>query len=237
MDSPPPTRSLAAAPHPRLISAAINPKFRLLALGAASGQTHVYSIDDALQPRFSHSLCADEGQSAATDAAGMLEWSPDCHALAVGHAVSGIGIWSVFGSPLLRPLQDSDASRTLTPLGCVSLSWAPEGYRLLSAPRPGVAGFGRGEMLYQSFVKSALTTCPSTSNQATVLLQGEDRLYVNPDSNSRLSDSIDKLCDSQWQSISLPPTFHLACWPLRFAVIDTTGQHIAIAGKCGMLRT
>ena len=171
--------------------------------------------------------------SPAVQAVISLEWSPDCHALGVGYDVCGIGVWSVFGSCLLRPLQDSDASRSLTPLGSRGLSWSAEGYRLLSIPRSGVPGFAPSCLYYQSFVKSSLTACPTSSNQATVLLQGEDRIYINPDSNSGLASSIEKLCDTQWQVIPLPPAFHMACWPLRFAAVDTTGVNIAVAGVCG----
>eukprot|EP00047_Mylnosiga_fluctuans_P022265 m.116876 g.116876 ORF g.116876 m.116876 type:complete len:1191 (-) comp9194_c0_seq3:58-3630(-) len=237
VEAPPlPARGVQPPAPVRFVAAALNPRFRLLALGAANALVAVYAIDDAGRPRPSHVLNADESltPTPAADPVLALEWSPDCHALAAGYAMSGVGLWSVYGSSLLHPLQDSDATRTLTPLGCRSLSWGPEGYKLFAVPRAGVPGFALGDIYSLGFVKSALTTCPSTANQATLLLQGEDRLYVNPDSNGRMHNSIDKLCDSQWLAVHLPTQLFLACWPLRFAAMDTSGHHIAVAGSCGL---
>ncbi len=94
-------------------------------------------------------------------------------------------------------------------------------------------GLSVGDLVAFNFVRSALTTCPTTANQATVLLQGEDRVYISADINSRLSDSIDKLCDALWHAVLLPPSFHAHCTPLRFAAMDTAGTHIAVAGVSG----
>lgn len=238
IDPPSPSGSTPAAP-PRFLCAAFNAKFRLLALGTHHGSVFLFNIEPSAPPRHVLTLRPEEalypgaGQG-GSEAVRELEWSPDAHVLAVGYETSGVSLWSAFGSCLLRPLQDSEGSRVLSPLGCRSLSWAAEGFRLLLAPRPGSGGLGPGDILYYSFVKSALTTCPCTANQATVLLLGEDRLYVNPDVNVRLAEHIDKLCDTQWQCIPVPPMFYHACWPLRVAAIDQAGAHIAIAGIVGL---
>eukprot|EP00048_Salpingoeca_helianthica_P017443 m.237267 g.237267 ORF g.237267 m.237267 type:complete len:1218 (-) comp21028_c0_seq1:250-3903(-) len=236
---PPAVAAGASAAPPRFLCAASNAKFRLLALGTNQGSVLLYTLDGAQPPRHVLTLRPEEalypgaGKDGA-EAVRELEWSPDAHVLAVGYDTSGVSLWTAFGSCLLRPLQDSEGSRVLSPLGCRSLSWAAEGFRLLLAPRPGSGGLGLGDLLYYSFVKSALTTCPCTANQATVLLLGEDRLYVNPDVNGRLADHIDKLCDTQWQCVPVPPMFYHACWPLRVAAIDQAGAHIAIAGVFGL---
>ena len=87
-----------------------------MALGTASHVTYIYSLDDAsLSPRFSHVLTPSGVP--VTDHISALSWSPDFHALAVGYAATGVGVWGVYGNILLQPLLDIEASRTLTPLG------------------------------------------------------------------------------------------------------------------------
>uniref|UniRef100_A0A8D0JQ49 Protein RIC1 homolog n=1 Tax=Sus scrofa TaxID=9823 RepID=A0A8D0JQ49_PIG len=101
----------------------------------------------------------------------------------------------------------------------------------------------------------------SMSNQEQVLLQGEDRLYLNcgeasqtqnPRSSSVHSEHkpsreespfADGNLDSQglstllghrhWHVVQISSTYLESNWPIRFSAIDKLGQNIAVVGKFG----
>ncbi|KAF4025382.1 hypothetical protein G4228_017294 [Cervus hanglu yarkandensis] len=101
----------------------------------------------------------------------------------------------------------------------------------------------------------------SMSNQEQVLLQGEDRLYLNcgeasqsqnPRSSSAHSDHktrrekspfADSSLESQslstllghrhWHVVQISSTYLESNWPIRFSAIDKLGQNIAVVGKFG----
>ncbi|XP_053153540.1 guanine nucleotide exchange factor subunit RIC1 isoform X3 [Hemicordylus capensis] len=101
----------------------------------------------------------------------------------------------------------------------------------------------------------------SMSNQEQVLLQGEDRLYLNcgdamqtknPRSSSAHSEQkalrergqfSDGSLDSQglstllghrhWHVIQIHSTYLEINWPIRFSAIDKMGQNVAVVGKFG----
>ena len=59
LDLPPP-RTANTQPHTRALCAAINPKFRLLALGTNRATVHLFSIEDAMHPKYSHSFFLEQ---------------------------------------------------------------------------------------------------------------------------------------------------------------------------------
>ncbi|ERE77129.1 putative protein RIC1 like protein [Cricetulus griseus] len=101
----------------------------------------------------------------------------------------------------------------------------------------------------------------TTSNQEQVLLQGEDRLYLNcgeasqtqnPKSSLAHTDHMpsrekspfaDGGLESQglstllghrhWHVVQISSTYLESNWPIRFSAIDELGQNIAVAGKFG----
>ncbi|XP_066566822.1 guanine nucleotide exchange factor subunit RIC1 isoform X3 [Amia ocellicauda] len=109
-------------------------------------------------------------------------------------------------------------------------------------------------ILQFNFIKSALTVNPCTSNQEQVLLHGEDRLYLTcgdpaqahsaehrlpQDGNllhtsTSLSQGLSTLLGHRhWHVVQIHSTYLESNWPIRFAAIDTLGQCVAVAGKCG----
>ncbi|XP_036186977.1 guanine nucleotide exchange factor subunit RIC1 isoform X6 [Myotis myotis] len=151
------------------------------------------------------------------------------------------------------------------PLKINSMSWGAEGYHLWV-----ISGFGSqnteiepepksivkqpGILLFQ-FIKSALTVNPCMSNQEQVLLQGEDRLYLNCGEASQTqnprsssvhykpsslaeggfeSQSLSTLLGHRhWHVVQISSTYLETNWPIRFSAIDKLGQNIAVVGKFG----
>eukprot|EP00069_Balaena_mysticetus_P021287 bmy_03027T0 len=128
-----------------------------------------------------------------TGAVKLVRWSPDNSVVIVTWEYGGLSLWSVFGAQLICTLGGDFAYRSdgtkKDPLKINSMSWGAEGYHLWV-----ISGFGsqntenesdsksivkQPSILLFQFLKSALTVNPCMSNQEQVLLQGEDRLYLN----------------------------------------------------------
>ncbi|XP_004408050.1 PREDICTED: RAB6A-GEF complex partner protein 1 isoform X2 [Odobenus rosmarus divergens] len=177
---------------------AVNNKYRLMAFGCASGSVQVYTIDNTTGAMLlSHKLELTAKQYPdiwnKTGAVKLVKWSPDNSVVIVTWENGGLSLWSVFGAQLICTLGGDFAYRSdgtkKDPLKISSMSWGAEGYHLWV-----VSGFGAhntgiesdsksivkqpGILLFQ-FIKSVLTVNPCMSNQEQVLLQGEDRLYLN----------------------------------------------------------
>ncbi|XP_044776594.1 guanine nucleotide exchange factor subunit RIC1 isoform X2 [Neomonachus schauinslandi] len=177
---------------------AVNNKYRLMAFGCASGSVQVYTIDNTTGAMLlSHKLELTAKQYPdiwnKTGAVKLVKWSPDNSVVIVTWENGGLSLWSVFGAQLICTLGGDFAYRSdgtkKDPLKINSMSWGAEGYHLWV-----VSGFGAhntgiesdsksivkqpGILLFQ-FIKSVLTVNPCMSNQEQVLLQGEDRLYLN----------------------------------------------------------
>ncbi|XP_004373538.1 guanine nucleotide exchange factor subunit RIC1 isoform X2 [Trichechus manatus latirostris] len=177
---------------------AVNNKYRLMAFGCASGSVQVYTVDNttgAMQLSHKLELTAKQYPDIwnKTGAVKMIKWSPDNSVVIVTWECGGLSLWSVFGAQLICTLGGDFAYRSdgtkKEPLKINSMSWGAEGYHLWV-----VSGFGSqnietesdlksivkqpGILLFQ-FIKSVLTVNPCMSNQEQVLLQGEDRLYLN----------------------------------------------------------
>lgn len=80
-----------------------------------------------------------------------------------------------------------------------------------------------------------MTTNACLANQFNVALIGTDRACISPGSNcsNRLGDNVERLCDVQWQVVSIPPAYLEANWPIRLAAFDPTGNFLAVAGRRG----
>lgn len=219
----------------------LNARFGLLAVGMADGRVEMYQLGGgsggagiSWTHTLLHPLHRGTGHMAAPPGAvHALEWSPDGHALAVGHAAAGLSLWSVFGRPLLHASEEggSGAAMAILAGGLRGVTWAPEGYDLTAL------GNGPTTVLVTlQLVRSAMTTDPSLSNQCNALLVGTDRLCVSHESSAMgLGANVDRLCDVQWQSLEVPPQYLPGNWPIRHAVMDASGINFAIAGRRGWL--
>ncbi|XP_034885055.1 guanine nucleotide exchange factor subunit RIC1 isoform X3 [Mirounga angustirostris] len=259
---------------------AVNNKYRLMAFGCASGSVQVYTIDNTTGAMLlSHKLELTAKQYPdiwnKTGAVKLVRWSPDNSVVIVTWENGGLSLWSVFGAQLICTLGGDFAYRSdgtkKDPLKINSMSWGAEGYHLWV-----VSGFGAhntgiesdsksivkqpGILLFQ-FIKSVLTVNPCMSNQEQVLLQGEDRLYLNCGEASQIQSArsssahsehkagagkspfADSGLESQglstllghrhWHVVQISNTYLESNWPIRFSAIDKLGQNIAVVGKFG----
>ena len=67
-------------------------------------------------------------------------------------------------------------------------------------------------------------------------LAGSDKIYIGPDQDEslRMSTSVDKLCDLQWQSLQVPVQYMDKNWPIHVVACDKAGTSIAVAGAYGL---
>uniref|UniRef100_A0A182R1Q9 Protein RIC1 homolog n=1 Tax=Anopheles funestus TaxID=62324 RepID=A0A182R1Q9_ANOFN len=179
----------------------INHKYRLIAFGRRNSQTNMYVIDDLTGGlELSHKLALS-----AKDFPGSpgyvrdMKWTPDGCAIIVAWGNGGISLWSTFGSLLLCSLAwdyglHVDLSKN-DPFNVISMDWSTEGYQLLmirqtnatadnatkeTTETSSVPIFIPATVLVQlDFVKSILTINPCMSNNSFLLLQGDDKLYIN----------------------------------------------------------
>ncbi|XP_065512704.1 guanine nucleotide exchange factor subunit RIC1 isoform X1 [Caloenas nicobarica] len=258
---------------------AVNNKYRLMAFGCANGSVQVYTIDTTTGAmQFSHKLELTPKQYPdiwnKTGPVKLIRWSPDSCVVMVTWECGGLSLWSVFGAQLICTLggdfaYQSDGAKK-DPLKISSMTWGSEGYHLWvidgnssnMKPEKDAKNEARQFGILQfHFIKSALTVNPCMSNQEQVLLQGEDRLYLNcgdatqaqsPRNTSAHSEHkptrergpfSDGSLDSQglstllghrhWHVVQIHSTYLESNWPIRFSAIDKLGQNVAVVGKFG----
>ncbi|XP_053910017.1 guanine nucleotide exchange factor subunit RIC1 isoform X2 [Cuculus canorus] len=258
---------------------AVNNKYRLMAFGCANGSVQVYTIDTTTGAmQFSHKLELTPKQYPdiwnKTGPVKLIRWSPDSCVVMVTWECGGLSLWSVFGAQLICTLggdfaYQSDGAKK-DPLKISSMTWGSEGYHLwvidgnsasnLKPERDANNEARQFGILQFHFIKSALTVNPCMSNQEQVLLQGEDRLYLNcgdatqaqsPRNTSHSEHKptrergpfSDGSLDSQglstllghrhWHVVQIHSTYLESNWPIRFSAIDKLGQNVAVVGKFG----
>ncbi|ESN99121.1 hypothetical protein HELRODRAFT_189001 [Helobdella robusta] len=100
-----------------------------------------------------------------------------------------------------------------------------------------------------TITSSSLATASSSAtstlmgNQVHLLLQGEDRLYLNPEDGLGESSSTAYFHQTpsaivgnrQWHVMTLPSTYIVNNWPIRYAAMSSSGHWIAVAGRRGMV--
>ncbi|KAM6468313.1 guanine nucleotide exchange factor subunit RIC1 isoform 2-T2 [Liasis olivaceus] len=257
---------------------AVNNKYRLMAFGCANGSVQVYTIDHSTGAmQLSHKLELTPKQYPdiwnKTGAVKLIRWSPDNCVVMVTWECGGLSLWSVFGAQLICTLGGDFIHRTdgtkKDPLKISSMSWGSEGYHLwvIDANNSGnsmIERKNKGQhfgILQFQFIKSALTVNPCISSQEQVLLQGEDRLYLNcgdvvqaqnPRSSSAHAEhktvrergqfsygSLDSqglstlLGHRHWHVVQIHNIYLEINWPIRFSAIDKMGQNVAVVGKFG----
>uniref|UniRef100_A0A2K5KQY0 Guanine nucleotide exchange factor subunit RIC1 n=1 Tax=Cercocebus atys TaxID=9531 RepID=A0A2K5KQY0_CERAT len=247
---------------------AVNNKYRLMAFGCVSGSVQVYTIDNSTGAMLlSHKLELTAKQYPdiwnKTGAVKLMRWSPDNSVVIVTWEYGGLSLWSVFGAQLIYVIlvcviTGSPAFRRIQK---PFISWGAEGYHLWV-----ISGFGsqnteiesdlrsvvkQPSILLFQFIKSVLTVNPCMSNQEQVLLQGEDRLYLNcgeasqtqnPRSSSAHSEHkpsrekspfADGGLESQglstllghrhWHVVQISSTYLESNWPIREQNMIVTG--------------
>nr|XP_034362351.1 RAB6A-GEF complex partner protein 1 isoform X3 [Arvicanthis niloticus] len=245
---------------------AVNNKYRLMAFGCASGSVQVYTIDNTTGAMLlSHKLELTAKQYPdiwnKTGAVKLIRWSPDNSAVIITWECGGLSLWSVFGAQLICTLGGDFAYRSdgtkKDPLKINSMSWGAEGYHLWV-----ISGYGsqhtqietdlrstvkQPSILLFQFIKSVLTVNPCMSNQEQVLLQGEDRLYLNcgeasQTQNPKYSEHMPRhekspfadgglespglstlLGHRHWHVVQISSTYLESNWPIREQNMIVTG--------------
>ncbi|NXD44559.1 RIC1 protein, partial [Copsychus sechellarum] len=258
---------------------AVNNKYRLMAFGCANGSVQVYTIDTTTGAmQFSHKLELTPKQYPdiwnKTGPVKLIRWSPDSCVVMVTWECGGLSLWSVFGAQLICTLggdfaYQSDGAKK-DPLKISSMTWGSEGYHLwvidgnASDMKPERNANNEAQqfgILQFQFIKSALTVNPCMSNQEQVLLQGEDRLYLNCGDAAQTQSPRNTLTHSEhnhsrergpfsdgsldsqglstllghrhWHVVQIHSTYLESNWPIRFSAIDKLGQNVAVVGKFG----
>uniref|UniRef100_A0A7G3B864 Protein RIC1 homolog n=1 Tax=Lutzomyia longipalpis TaxID=7200 RepID=A0A7G3B864_LUTLO len=174
--------------------ATINHKYRLIAFGRKNSQAVVYTIDDVTGGlELSHALVlSPKDFPGSPGAVREMKWTPDGCAVVMSWCKGGISLWSTFGSTLMCSLGwdyglNVDLSRH-NPLNVVSMDWSTEGYQLFMV-RQVHSEEADGEnsasaqcsrmLLVLDFVKSSMSVNPCMSFHSHLLLQGDDKLYMN----------------------------------------------------------
>ncbi|XP_064624282.1 guanine nucleotide exchange factor subunit RIC1-like isoform X2 [Lineus longissimus] len=246
---------------------AVNSRFRLIALGCSNGEGLLFCIDEltgALQ--ISHKLMVSSKDYPdacnSTGGVSILRWTPDGCTIAMAWEKGGYSIWSVFGALLVCTLATDFSFAHVDGKHFVniqSMEWGMEGFHLWVVSGPNKSDGGNRDILQIQFVKSALSANPCMTNHEHLLLQGEDRLYINtgvhvlktnsnamaeglsptkerPGQGSIQSQGINTILigNKQWQVIPIPHNYLASNWPIKYCAADRSGQCIAIAGKAGL---
>ncbi|XP_048581598.1 guanine nucleotide exchange factor subunit RIC1 isoform X2 [Nematostella vectensis] len=191
-----------------------------------------------------------------------LAWTPDGSAIAVSWSWAshgGLALWSVFGSLLMCTLGGdygkSQEAFLHNPFHVKSMAWGAEGYNLVMVSAEEDNG-STGDIMQLQFVKSTLAVNPCMSNHNHLFLQSEECLYLN--TGDMVSDSAENfrncqgtggstsplmtssvgpstlVSNKQWVVIQIPMSYLEANWPVRYAAVDKSGIHVAVAGKAGV---
>ncbi|XP_017891417.1 guanine nucleotide exchange factor subunit Rich isoform X3 [Ceratina calcarata] len=244
--------------------AAVNHKYRLIAIGRQNSEGVVYYVDDTTGSlEMSHALSlSSKDYPGRPGRVRCLRWTPDSCAIALAWEGGGLAIWSTFGALLLCTLKwDYGLRVDLTrdnPLHIHTMEWSAEGYQLWmlrESPGPSLTEENDNDrsnfkcsLIQLDFVKSPLTVNPCMGQHGHLYLQGEDRLYLNLGGgvsthannfhigNEIPNDTISQTLAGckQWLVVPIPSAYSGANWPIRYTAIDSEGMSLAVAGRTGL---
>ncbi|XP_066582694.1 guanine nucleotide exchange factor subunit Rich-like isoform X2 [Prorops nasuta] len=244
--------------------AAVNHKYRLIAVGRENSEGVVYYVDDTTGGlEISHTLSlSSKDYPGKPGSVKCLRWTPDSCAIAMAWEGGGLAIWSTFGALLLCSLKWDYGLRVDlshdNPLYIHTMEWSAEGYQLWmlrESPGPSIieengngTDISKRSVIQLDFAKSPLTVNPCMGHYGHLYLQGEDRLYLNVGAgvsanttgfhlaNEVSGDSgIQTLAGcKQWLVVPIPTAYSGSNWPIRYTAIDNEGLSIAVAGRAGL---
>ncbi|GAB6022149.1 hypothetical protein CHUAL_006288 [Chamberlinius hualienensis] len=251
------------------VCTAVNHKYLLIAFGRRNGQTVVCHIDEITGGlQISHQLLLsskDYPDASSLGAVCGAKWTPDSCALLVTWKSGGMGMWSVYGALLWCSLGWDYQSASVFGGNCIQLKcieWGAEGYQLWATIEQKKSSTQQLNQLAQlTFLKSSLTVNPCMSNHGHVVLQTDDRLYINSSSSTtsavwrqRIKSNVyDVSCDDeveqerllysspnsllankQWIVVMIPFAYSNTNWPVRYVAVDRSGKYLAVAGRTGV---
>lgn len=244
--------------------AAVNHKYRLIAIGRQNSEGIVYYVDETTGGlEMSHTLSlSSKDYPGRPGSVKCLRWTPDSCAIALAWEGGGLALWSTFGALLLCSLKWDYGLRVDlmhdNPLHIHTMEWSAEGYQLWmlrESPGPSVTEENGNEtsslsrsLIQLDFAKSPLTVNPCMGHHGHLYLQGEDRLYLNlgaglssTASGFHLATEMpnDSMLQTlagckQWLVVPIPTAYSGSNWPIRYTAIDSEGLSLAVAGRTGL---
>lgn len=212
------------------ITASINARFSLIAVGCVSGEICVYSAKDYVGSiPLSHKVMPQVSQVLSGQIT-LLKWSPDGYCLFAGFE-KGWATWSVYGKSGSssfnsdRAVSENNEEGWL--MGVRDGSWLSGGSEIL------LLGQHDDRLWVLDMARSATTSLFSSANISRTLLQTYCGLMVYrgsdlPDLTAISADS------SLWHHVKIPDSYLLNQGPMRSAVISPDGRYIAVAGRRGL---
>lgn len=212
------------------LTACINSRFSMIAVGCEDGSIWLYSVRDYsggitplrhLQPSVS---------SATSGALLRVLYSPDGYCLLAGYE-HGWSTWTVFGQPGASSFA-ADPQKSITDkqewlAGMSDAFWAAGGAQLVFINNKSTG------VVTVEFARSALTNNLSPANVARCLLQTSTGVMIYQGHNTADLTTISADI-SLWHQAQLPMTYLTEQWPIRIAVASADGRYIAVAGQRGL---
>lgn len=168
----------------------------------------------------------------------------------------GFSLWSTFGALLTCSLAWDFGHISSSFFNVTSMDWSCDGYQLVLIIRNG--DNDQTELMQLDFIKSALSVNPSVSLTPFLLLQGDDKVFINNSQtletvydNTKLKHCNGDINDEDleiksvqgtslfsaskyWITVSAPTAYMKTNWPIRFSSLDKDGVNLAVAGKAGI---
>lgn len=212
------------------ITASINARFSLIAVGCVSGEVCVYSAKDYVGSiPISHKVMPPVSRVLSGQIT-LLKWSPDGYCLFAGFE-NGWATWSVYGksgsSSFNSDRSVSENNEEGWLMGVRDGSWLSGGSEIL------LLGQRDDRLWVLDMARSATTSLFSSANISRTLLQTYSGLMMYrgsdlPDLTAISADS------SLWHHVKIPDSYLLNQGPMRSAVISPDGRYIAVAGRRGL---
>ncbi|EJT81330.1 hypothetical protein GGTG_01313 [Gaeumannomyces tritici R3-111a-1] len=214
----------------RAARAVINARFSLIAVGCADGNIRVYSVKDYagnVPPSHVHALPVS---SSASGRLTTLTYSPDGYCLFAGYE-KGWATWSVYGKPLSHSFTADPAMAAGN--GEAWLSGVRDAAWIGGAVEMLLIGMRHEAVWLLEMARSAVTGCYCSANLFRTVLQTTSsvmvyRGYDLPDLSSISAEP------SLWHTASIPATYLLNQWPVRYTVVSPDGRYVAVAGRRGL---
>jgi len=221
----------------RAVTAAINGKFSLTAIGTFSGSVEFTDFpSQGVMPK-SQAVPFSDPYNRLTGSVSSMEWSSDGYVLAVGWQY-GWAIFSVGGRCLawgfgVDDSIDEERFQDVFMDGILDLFWAPGNFELIVLARSTTKS-AAGQLFVIPFAKSATTGQHAPDNTQYAFLQMDDRALIYRGADQPDMSVINPESDV-WQHIKIPQSYLATNWPIRYSSLSSDGRLIAVAGRRGLI--
>lgn len=210
-------------PGERAVTACIDARFSIIAVGCANATIKIYLIRDYTSSApLSHTLPSPSSSACLI----TLTASPDGNCLFAGYN-TGFTTFSVFGRPLSSTFSLGSSNLSQRPneaymLGTRSAAWLSSELLLLpSTPSDRIWSleFSRSATTMQAGLSTASISRP-------VLVTGDKAMLYNGGEMGRE--------EGMWNTIQLPMGYLASQYPVRSVALGIDGRYFAVAGRRGL---